>query len=174
MRGSRKLLAVAILIVAACRDGTEVTDPAGAVRLAPDGPSLFVDGRYPTEDEYYAELGTARPVVFADENPTGWFSSDLSTWNARGRLGWQFGNVGEGRLDAQVIHHDGSEINRGQDAWSFDQFLPKITAEYRTFTVSISTINHACNIVGKAQLQGTNAAKLIKFGGILTLWTQTF
>ncbi len=60
MRGSRKLLVAAILTVAACGDGTGVAEPPVPARLAPDGPSLWVDGRYPTEEEYYAELGDAR------------------------------------------------------------------------------------------------------------------
>lgn len=175
MRGNRIFLMAAILALAACRDGTGVTNPDVTARVAPDGPSRWVDGRYPTEEEYYAELGDARPTI-SGENPTGSFSSDLSAWNASGRLGWQYMNVGWGKLGAEVRYKDGSLINSGEDTWSFDQFLPIIAAEWHSFQVSVSTINHTCDIVGKARLQGSGSAKLLKWGGgsLATLWTVVF
>lgn len=175
MRRSRICLTAVILAVAACRDGTGTIGPGVATRLAPDGPSLWVDGRYPTEEEYYAELGDARPTISGD-NPTGSFSGDLAAWNANGRLGWQYANVGWGKLGAEVRYKDGSLINSGEDTWSFDQFLPKISAEWHSFGVSVSTVNHTCDIVGKARLQGSSSAKLFSWGGgsLVTLWTVVF
>lgn len=172
MRRSRIFLTAAILGLAACRDGTGTIGPDVAPRLAPDGPSRWVDGRYPTEEEYYAELGDARPMTWADRI-TASFTPDLSLWTADAEVSYLFGNVGSGKLTAQVRYKDGSVINSDEDPYLFDQVHPRIVKHTEMFSLKISTLNHTCDIVGKARIEAVNAAKVFRWGGgsLVTLWT---
>jgi hypothetical protein len=161
-----------MLGLAACSDRFEVTAPNSDGRVAPtNGPRYFVDGEYPTDSEYYEELGSVAPLTWADGNPSAHFSSDLSQWIAHGRLGFEYANVGNGSLEGKILNTTGELINSGEDTWAFDQFLPKIGAEYHDFNVAISTSNNNCDIVGKARLQGQSHMKLLNHGTLLTLWS---
>lgn len=170
MRRSWIFLAAGILAVAACRDGTGTLGPSVSSRLAPDGPTKWVDGRYPTEEEYYAELGNVQGDI------TGYmisasFVPGAGMWSTTADVTYQYGNFETAKLTAAVRYRDGSDINTDEDTHLYDEFFPRREKYTAKLALQLSTNNHTCDIVGKARIQATSATKVFRLG-ILTVYTQ--
>lgn len=169
MRRSRILSMAAILAVAACRDGTGTTGPHVAPHIAPDGPSRWVEGRYPTEEEYYAEVGDARPTVVADFIKAS-FTSDRSAWIADAEISYQWGNYESGKLTAEVRYKDGAIINNDADEHLVSQWWPRVVKHTEKFRVYLGTNGHTCDILGKAQIQSVTGVKFSTWSGTLSMY----
>ena len=158
MRRSHLLLVMVALTISACADSPLPTDP-GAEVASPV--AAFVEGQYPTEEEYLAAGGSLTGEL-SGTRVTGQFSADLSSWSATGSVSYNFANEVAVDLTTQVVSTAGKTINSGGQSYNYGSTIPVLIRRTVNLTSAISTNNNKCGITGKARLIGNASLTLIK------------
>lgn len=163
-------VAVLALTIVACSDpqfptgaGLDTTVPTIA------GPTFdFVEGEYPTEEDYLAAGGSTAGQA-SGTPPTGAFNGDLTSWSSTGQVSFQYVNQADAALATSLINSTGDAINSGGDSYSYGSTIPMFSVVSKTLSSTISTNNNKCEITGKARLTASASLKLIKNPTNLTL-----
>lgn len=148
---------LALVAVAACTDRglpTEVT------RVAPAPAADWVDGQYPTTDDFYAQGGSLPGIVGINAVSSA-FSGDLSTWGVSGEYHYQFANDLDVLLSSKILTSSGGTINSGtSNDGSFHRYLPVLLPTTQIISLDLSTSNNFCGITGKGELAVSADVKL--------------
>jgi hypothetical protein len=150
------VLACAASVTIACGDAAVESLTAPKITATPATP---VANQWPTEEEYEnAGISSAVGLLM---HGSGYFESDYKTFIASVALQFTWSNDVNANLHGWVQNATGQTINSASKGMTWKRFALPVAYGDTTFSVSVSTNNITCGLLGKGTYSGGAGQQLL-------------